>query len=407
MKNENKEINNENENVEQIKKQPSKKMLIVGLIVAVILIIILIAFAYKNNKDKNDYIDNSSYNNQEDTQEIENNVDRNDDNGKNKYQKTTYHIDISSDEIFTKKQEDKYINYARKTKIDDTNTYTYEIKENKVYATKKDDNSILMVNINNETPKYIEGGVDCGGVYVYILTKEGNIYSSYEFEPTKFEIIYNQKNAEEMVRINESKIFTTCGEVSIYALVNGKLYYTYHSSTADNLQNYKSREDIHPFSIAYPLGQNDYNKAENIDGHSFPKILIYPDGRLNKYIYDYLMDTKFINEFIKNSSNESIYVSFMYNLDKKLYIVDTNGYVYNVSTLNNYNGAELTEFSLINIYEGKKVKYIDLDVEYTKKKYRFDDYTYYSNPKMTLVFDDNTKQEISSNLSFDMNYINK
>lgn len=403
----NKEIDNKKDDIKEERTQLNKKSLIIC--VAVLLIVVSIVFAYKINKDKNDYIDNSSYSDKEDAQENknDNSANKNENNEKNKYQKTTYHIDISSNEIFTKKQEDKYINYARKTKIDDTGTYIYEIKEDKVYATKKGDSSVVTININNETPKYLESGADCGGVYVYILTKEGNIYGGYEFDPTKIENIYSQKNAEEIVRINESKIFTTCGEVSVYALANSKLYYTYYSSVTDNLQNYKSREETHPFSIAYPLGQNDYTKAQDYDGHNWPKVLVYPNGTLNKYIYDYQTDTKYINEFIKNSNGEDLYVSFMYNYDEKLYIVDTNGYVYNVPTLNNYSGTELTELSLINIYEGKKVKYIDLEVEYLKMKYRFDDYTSYSNPKMTLIFDDNTKQEYLSNLSFDKSYINK
>lgn len=383
-----KKENSEGNNIQQNKAQSNKKVLLIGSIAVVLLIIVFIGISYGNNKSKADYTNNNSQNNQMDTQESQ----------KDKYQIATYHIDISPNEIFTKKQEDKYINYARKTKVDETNTYMYEIKDNKVYATKKEDNSILIVNINDETPKYLEAGADCGGEYVYILTKEGNIYGSRTFDPTTIKIIYNQKNAEEMVRINESKIFTTCGEVSIYALANRKLYHTYYSSVIDNLQNYESREEFHPFSIAYSLGQDDDDMS---------KVLIYPDGKLNKYIYDYRTYEKVKNEFVRNSSGENIHVSFMYNLDKKLYIIDTNGFVYNISTLKNNDNTELTEFSLINIYEGKRVNYIELEVEYLKNKYRFYDNIYYLNPKMTLVFDDNTKQEYSSNLSFDMNYINK
>ena len=379
------------------KKDKNIYVIIFAIIIGLALIATIVTYAI-GNKDK--ALDNNNGNTDSNinSKDSEDRVD-NTSNEELEYQIKNYHMDISNDLLYVDDYEKKYSDFSKKTEIEGLGYY---IENRKVYAKKDANGELINVNINNEIPKYLEVGQDCGGIYVYILTEEGNVYGGFSYEPENIGLIYNKKDAKEIVRVYESPIFTTCGANSLYILANDKLYFTNalnHVQLDDKNNNYSTRESVHPYSIAYTLGTKDVIKSNSANYNSEAKILLYPDGTLNKYIYTDLLngyDNKIENEFAVDEDGNKLKVSFIYTFNEKVYIISTNGHIYQFDPINDYVGDKLETFTLINVNKNKSVVSLELEVEYADYSFRYSVSKIFRNPKIKIIYDDKSVDEFSN-----------
>ena len=354
-----------------------KIILLVCIILIAIIAIVLITIKLLNNTNK------------ESLEKIEED-----------YKTVEYKIDISKDSLFINNREKAYTNYSRKTEVllyEGTKIY---IENNELYYS--NENKKEKININNETPKYLEIGEDCGGTYVMALTVAGNIYGiNIPGTPTIGpKILYNKNDATEIVGVTESTIFTTCGLATFYALTKDNLIavpsFLLENEDINNY-HYKTREESHPFSVAYSIATTRT--------YSDDKLLLYPDGSLNKYIYSYYHTDDYANlpnQFVEKQNGEKILVSFAYYLDDLLYIITTDGEIYKITVPEGYEEedadkkTEPISFKMNKEFTDKKVDFIQLQIQYNEPKRRYNLNRLYQNPELTIHFIDGETKKYST-----------
>ena len=212
----------------------NKKVLVILFITLGIIVLIstiLIILSQNNN------LNNSITNNKEENN-INNKEENNDDIGELK----TKIYKISSDNLYVNKYEKQYTDYSRLTEVTNALDIKYYINNGDLY--KNDSGNISQVDIGGEKAKYLAVAADCGGVSIFVLTNNGDVYGQFYSDDKTFTLMYDGGDAEEILILNESRIFTTCGEKTIYILKNNQLY-----SLFDN--GISTRKDISPFSIAF------------------------------------------------------------------------------------------------------------------------------------------------------------
>lgn len=267
---------------------------------------------------------------------------------------TTKKYDISNDNLYVSEQEKKYSNYERNKKITIDRDSEYYIENNKLFL--KKNGTVSEVNIENETPKYLAIGADCGGITVVCLTSEGNVFllnrGTYDLNIKK---IYDKKDAKEFLLFSESRVFTTCGELSLYIISNDNKMFNIFDTP-----EYKTREEKHPFSLAFNTNSND-------TGYS---IILYPNGMINKYMYPFGGEFDNIQEFI-NMNNKELLVSYIFETNEKVYIIDTDGIIYEVTNINDDSDAKtLIKLEKSNVIS-EKIKYVEVLSYVRNMEYRY------------------------------------
>jgi len=350
------------------------------LIIGIVLIIVVFVFVLFITMNK----DNSSSNN------INNDNDISQEDDKGKLKTKTYKI--NSDNLYVNKYEKQYTDYSKLTEVIDMLDVKYYINNGDLF--KDDGGNISKIDISGEQAKYLAIGSDCGGVSIFVLTNNGNVYGrSYTDEEIK--LIYNGNDAEELLVLNESKIFTTCGEKMVNILKDNELYSIYEEST--------TRKDISPFSIAFYADDNNNSK-----------ILLYPDGSVNNYMYcsdaECALDNSNIkNEFITDNNGNKILVSFIFSKDNINYIIDTNGNMFKLNVPSFDTSIGISKFTIekeenINL---SKIDYVEVS-SYTKEEiYNYKNYEVSDKIETLTIFDIDGKKISFTSMNNSLKYIDE
>lgn len=385
------EKNNSRENLE--KGKDNKTLIIVLVVLGIILlatIIFRIISKSLNNKNiynkNNEIVDTDKDNNKNDSKD-DNNDNEEVKNEENKLKTTRY--EISENNLYVSRQEEKYKNYARDTKVRITGNvhnhdyYEYYIENNKLYV--KNEVESKEVNLDGETPKYLAYGHDCGTQTIGCLTNEGNIYIlnfGILSGDEEFKKIYSKGDVKELVIMEQSVLFTTCGDMSVLGLINNELYAV---SLYDISRGAILREIDHPYSISERV--NDI----------YASLIMYPDGSINKYLYNssaegHAYDDKIQTDYLE-IDGKILKASYSFTADKKTYLIDTNGNLYEVINDEQFDGEKalliLKKSNIIN----EKIKYIEFLSESNDGFYD-DFYNDYAKKQITLYGENGTKVEM-------------
>lgn len=271
---------------------------------------------------------------------------------------TTKKYDISNDNLYVSEQEKKYSNYERSLSVKTTKNFEYYIENDKLFL--KNNGVISELNLENETPKYLAIGADCGGVYVQCLTKEGNVFLLNKYiEELDIKKVYDKNDAEEFLLFNEDVITTTCGKLSLYVILDDERM-LYIPPDYQEESNYKTRNDIHPYSTVFRMKDDSIGNG----------IVLHPNGTVNKYMY--LYGSKFDNsqEFITINDKELL-VSYIFEANEKVYIIDTDGSIYEVTNINDKNNEKtLIKLEKSNVIS-EKIKYVEVLSYVRNVEYRY------------------------------------
>lgn len=283
-------------------------------------------------------------------------------------------FNVSPDNLYVDLQEERMKNYSRETKIS-LSEYDYYIKDGLLLVSFTHRDETRSIDLNGEQAKYLgfaQSG--CSGSFLAVLTQSGNIYkinapNSSDF-PKKANLIYNKGDATEIVTYTKTNdIYMTCSYPILFALVDNQLYYISSGFDIELKDNYETRDEFSPYSVVFDF---------YIDDKRF-NLLLYPDGSLNKYIYG-IGDIE--NDFVTDENGDNILVSFIFYLNNEVYVVDIKGDIYKIVGLNNYDGKEVTPFTVEKEFSFK-VKSVDVD--FYKGMY-----------EVVLNFNDGSKKEYST-----------
>ena len=211
-------------------------------------------------------------------------------------------------------------------------------------------------------------------------------------------MVYNKGNATEIITYTHTNdIHMTCSSPMLFALADNELYFIPFDFNINLDVDYKTRNEIRPYSVVYHINANEVSWKNDGDDSS---ILLYPDGKLNKYVYSY-NNTEVKDEFVTDENGNDILVSFIFNMNKEIYIVDINGYVYKIVGPDNYREEELLPFSVErDLSFGRNISVINVDYFYDNDKLNYE-----------IIFNSSagTKKEYSTkkgdDITFDAGYI--
>ena len=355
--------NKENQIKEGSSKKSNKTIIIIGICLLAI-IILGIALNLQRNVKNND---NNNSNN---------NASTNDEN--EGYDKKTYKVgDLYFEDL------KKYVSNPENTitvKYNDAANIDGEIaiEENNIYLKYEKDNIMQSkkINIGDENPKYVM--VISANVvrYVYILTENGNVYlnSTQSMDDDdiegflNFSKINNLSNVSEMFKYEQTPYFS----------INNQLYNSYgeiahHDTTI--------KED--PADLQTAIGNYYLMQVDN-DGSLYKKIIkkTYMIGSPES-TNSILTHQKQENELFKDSNNENIIVSVLFNNNDDTYLIDTKGNYYKVESLDNKDIK-------LNTINSKKVTSVD---KYSKNSVV---------QKIEINYSDGSKDTYSSNTSKSM-----
>lgn len=299
---------------------------------------------------------------------------------------TTKKYDISNDNLYVSEQEKKYSNYERSLSVKTTKNFEYYIENDKLFL--KNNGVISELNLENETPKYLAIGADCGGVYVQCLTKEGNVFLLSKYiEELDIKKVYDKNDAEEFLLFSESEITDTCGSLSAYVVTNDNKMLSFGFETYDT---YKSREEVHPFSLVFRTKETKTSNG----------VVLYPDGTINKFMYPFNSTAgkdvyNNVNQEFVKVDDKDLLVSYIFEANEKVYIIDTDGIIYEVTNINDDSDARtLIKLEKSNVIS-EKIKYVEVlsyvrNIEYRYKNIEVTDKV----NQITLYGENGTKVEM-------------
>lgn len=304
-------------------------------------------------------------------------------------------FNVSSNDLYVDMQEEKMNNYSRETSIDVADN-NYYINDGILYVAHNGNKD--AIDLNGEQAKYLGlAQSSCSGSFLAILTQSGNIYrvdfpNSSDF-PKKANLIYNRGNATEIITYTHTNdIHMTCSSPMLFALADNELYFIPFDFNINLDVDYKTRNEIRPYSVVYHINANEVSWKNDGDDSS---ILLYPDGKLNKYVYSY-NNTEVKDEFVTDENGNNILVSFIFNMNKEIYIVDINGKVYKIVGPDNYSEEKLLPFTVErDLSFDKKIKSVNVD--YTSKDYQ-------QNYIMVFNYNNGTKKEYSTKNGDDIKF---
>ena len=383
--------------VELNKIKDDKRIITILMVLGVILLaIIIFRIINKSLNDKNIYnkpdgvVDTDKNNSKDDSndnktnEEVKDNNDKKEENDDSRLKTIKY--EISKDNLYVSRQEEKYKSYARDTKIrieanvDNHDYLEYYIENDKLFVKNEVDSK--EVNLNGEIPKYLTYGRNCGMQIIGCITNEGNIYTLYFSSISgdeEFKKVYSKNNAKELVIINQSVFYTTCGDISVLGLINNELY--------DISRGVILRDISHPYSI-----------RENVND-IYASLIMYPDGSIDKYLYNSSFgvikdEPKIDADYLKIDGNV-LKISYLFNSNKKTYLIDVNGNLYEVTNNEETDDKKillkLEKSKIIN----EKIKYVEISSVYDFTNKGFDDKFYGETmSQITLYGENGTKVEM-------------
>lgn len=295
---------------EQPLKKTNKTIVIIGIC---LLAIIILGIALNLRRNVNNNVNNNS----------SNNVSTNDE--KEGYDKKTYKV---GDLYFT--DFNNYLNNPETTTTVKYNDGAYidgeiTIENDNIYLKYEKDGVIQnnKINIGNEIPKYVM--VIYANVlrYVYILTKNGNVYLN---DNGKLEDFLNFKKVNNLSNVSEMFLH---GQMPFF-LISDKIYNKYG--------------EIANHDILIKQGEVDMQKATGYDYY----MQVSNEGLLYKNIIkkDYVIGSpepansilthqKQENELYRNTNEEEIFVSALFGIDNDTFMIDKSGNYYKIDIIDN------------------------------------------------------------------------
>ncbi len=342
-----------------ISKESDKPMIIIGICL-IVFVILGIAFNLPRNVNNSNSSNNVSTNNENEG-----------------YDKKTYKV---GDLYFT-----DFNNYLINPETTTTVKYNdaayidgeIVIEENNIYLKYEKDGIMQSkkINIDYEKPKYVIVISDIVR-YVYILTENGNVYlnSVQSMYSNDIEEFLNFSKINNLSNVSEMFVYVK----TPYFMINNQLYTAYGEIAYHDTIIKEDAADIETSTGNFYFMQvgNDGLLYKNVIKKTY---MIGSPESTNSI----LTHQKQENELFKDSNNESILVSVLFNINDDTYLIDTKGNYYKIESLDN------KEIKLVSV-NSKRVTSVD---KYSKSSIV---------QKIDINYSDGTKSTYSQDVSKSM-----
>lgn len=240
------------------------------------------------------------------------------------------------------------------------------IEKDSVYLRYEKDNAIQnkKINIGGEKPKYVMVITINAVEYIYILTMDGNVYLNTNADNVDAFLNFSKVNN----LINVSNMFMNVR--TPYFIIDNHIYNKYGEIAHNNILINEDLPDLTGTGYVYYMQVgNDGLLYKNIIKET--AIVGTPESTNS-----ILTHQKQENELFKDSNNENILVSVLFNINDDTYLIDTKGNYYKVESLDD--------------------KEIKLDSVNSKKVTSVDKYSKFSVvQKIRINYSDGTKETYS------------